>query len=137
MKARPLHILLVENHEDTLIYLSRHLEGDGHSVTIARTARETTEAAKQRRHDVLLCDIGLPDKDGWDLLADLGDARPPLCIAMSGYGMASDLQRSREAGFHHHLTKPSCPWISILFWNPKTTRALENKSGKTSAIALG
>ena len=109
MKARPLQILLVENHEDTLIYLSRHLEHDGHTVILARTASETEAAARETKCDVLLCDIGLPDKDGWSLLAGLGDARPQLCIAMSGYGMPSDLERSREAGFHHHLTKPFLP----------------------------
>jgi len=109
LKARPLHILLVENHEDTLFYLSRHLEQGGYSVTIARTAGETEAAAGQSKHDVLLCDIGLPDKNGWDLLAGLGESRPPLCIAMSGYGMASDVRRSLEAGFHHHLTKPFLP----------------------------
>jgi CheY-like chemotaxis protein len=58
---------------------------------------------------VLLCDIGLPDADGWELLVALGDSRPPFCIAMTGYGAAADVQRSRNAGFHHHLTKPFLP----------------------------
>jgi CheY-like chemotaxis protein len=81
----------------------------GHTVTTARTAAETEEAALEASHDVLLCDIGLPDNNGWNLLSSLGDAKPALCIAMTGYGMAADVQRSREAGFHHHLTKPFLP----------------------------
>jgi CheY-like chemotaxis protein len=109
LKGRPLSILLVENHEDTLAYLCRHLEGSGHSVTVARTSAESEAAAKQSPHDVLLCDIGLPDDNGWNLLSKLGRSRPSFCIAISGYGMAQDVQRSREAGFHHHLTKPFLP----------------------------
>ena len=107
--ASALRILLVENHEDTLLYLRRHLENNGHSVTAARSAGEAMEAAREQQADVLLCDIGLPDVEGWSLLTALADTRPPLCIAMSGYGMSSDLQRSREAGFHHHLVKPFLP----------------------------
>jgi len=106
---RPRHILLVENHDDTLLFLRRHLEFAGHSVTTARTAAEAQDAARQNPPDVLLCDIGLPDQDGWELLAGLGGSRPGLCIAMSGYAMAEDLRRSREAGFDHHLVKPFLP----------------------------
>jgi CheY-like chemotaxis protein len=107
--ARPLQILLIENHSDTLVYLVRHLEHSGHSVTSARTAGEARAIRPDCQPDALICDIGLPDGDGWELLAEFGECRPGLCIAMSGYGMPSDLQRSREAGFHHHLIKPFLP----------------------------
>jgi CheY-like chemotaxis protein len=109
LNSRPLKILMVEDHEDTLLYLTKHLEQLGHQVTIARTAAESEAAARKETHDVLLCDIGLRGKDGWSLLVEMGDARPPLCIAMSGYGMAEDVQRSQQAGFDHHLTKPFLP----------------------------
>jgi len=107
--TRPLHILLVENHEDTLHYLHRHLEDEGHSVTAARTAGEARMASVRGTPDVLLCDIGLPDDDGWKLVSGMGNSRPQLCIAMSGRGMASDVRRSLEAGFQHHLVKPFLP----------------------------
>lgn len=106
---RTLRIAVVENHEDTLVCLQRYLEGGGHQVTPARTAEEAAHELRKRPHDVLLCDIGLPDRDGWELLSSLESARPPFCIAMSGYGLTADLERSRVAGFDHHLTKPFLP----------------------------
>jgi two-component system CheB/CheR fusion protein len=107
--ARPLRILLVEDHEDTLASLSQHLTVGGYSVTIARSAAEALAVAREWTADTLLCDITLPDGDGCDLLGRLAERRPPLCIAMSGYGMPTDLRRSQRAGFHHHLTKPFLP----------------------------
>ncbi len=55
---------------------------------------------------MLISDIGLPDGDGWQLLAKVILPRPIYAIAMSGYGMASDLARSKAAGYRHHLIKP-------------------------------
>ncbi len=56
--------------------------------------------------DVLISDIGLPDGDGWQLLARLDLQKPIYAIAMSGFGMASDRLRSKAVGFRHHLVKP-------------------------------
>jgi two-component system CheB/CheR fusion protein len=107
--VRPLRILLVEDHEETLGFLSHHLSLEGHSVTTARSAAEAIAIVRERVPEVLLCDISLPDADGCELLGKIADRRPPLCIAMSGYGASSDLRRSESAGFHHHLTKPFLP----------------------------
>jgi len=107
--SRHLRILLVEDHEETLASLSLHLTGGGHFVTTARSAAEALTIARGGMPDILLCDITLPDADGCELLARLAENRPPLCIAMSGYGMNADLRRSQRAGFHHHLTKPFLP----------------------------
>ncbi len=107
--ATSLRILLVENHEDSLVCLSRHLERAGHAVREARTAAEATSALAQEIPDLLLCDIGLPDGNGWEIVARLGRSRPRACIAMSGYAQAADIERSRVAGFDHHLVKPFLP----------------------------
>lgn len=107
--VRPLRILLVEDHEETLGYLARHLTLGGHSVTTARSASEALAIVREWAPEVLLCDISLPDADGCELLDKIAESRPPLCIAMSGYGASSDLRRSEDAGFHHHLTKPFLP----------------------------
>jgi CheY-like chemotaxis protein len=61
------------------------------------------------RCDVLISDIGLPDGNGWDLMTRLGEHRPPYAIAMSGFGMSSDRQRSLNVGYRHHLLKPVEP----------------------------
>ena len=61
------------------------------------------------RPDVALLDIGLPVMDGYELAArlrELPDLNGMKLIALTGYGQESDRQKSREAGFDHHLVKP-------------------------------
>jgi CheY-like chemotaxis protein len=105
-KIRPLKIFLVENHPDTVRWLSFYLEDEGHTVESAGTVAEATERLRQQPVDVLISDIGLPDGTGWDLLEQLQQDRPLFAIAMSGFGMSDDSARSLAAGFRHHLLKP-------------------------------
>jgi CheY-like chemotaxis protein len=107
--ATPLRIFIVENHEDTRFLLGLLLEQLGHAVFSATTLTETLEKLPDAECDVLISDIGLPDGNGWELMTRLGDAAPRYAIAMSGFGMASDRQRSLAAGFRHHLLKPVEP----------------------------
>jgi CheY-like chemotaxis protein len=104
--AKPLRILVVENHADTREILISLLEGLGHTVVVAESMRSALRAAPQARCDVLISDIGLPDGDGWELLGRLNLPRPMYAIAMSGYGMTADRTRSKAAGYRHHLVKP-------------------------------
>ena len=101
-----LRILLVEDHEDTLVAMKSYLEGQGHVVHEARDLATAREIAKKARFQVLLSDIRLPDGDGWELLMELRKTRTFQAIAMSGFGQKTDLDRSSEAGFIRHLTKP-------------------------------
>ena len=108
MPDSPRQIIVIENHEDTLTYLSRYLEQKGHSVFSARTQAAALDYLKETRVDILISDIGLPD--GWELLKRVADFQSlPLCIAMSGYGSPDDLEKSRAAGYQHHLVKPFIP----------------------------
>lgn len=104
--TRPMKILLVENHEDTLRWLTFYLEELGHTVVAARTLVEARAALASGQCDVLLCDIGLPDGTGWELLESAPRSRRLFAIAMSGFGMNADNGRSRAAGYRHHLVKP-------------------------------
>ena len=106
---RPLRIFVVENHEDTRFLLCLLLEQLGHTVFSSPTLIGALEVLPATRSDVLVSDIGLPDGNGWDLMTRLGDARPPYAIAMSGFGMSSDRQRSLNVGYRHHLLKPVEP----------------------------
>ena len=106
---KPLRIFVVENHEDTRFLLVLLLEQLGHTVSAAATLGEALAAIPDAHCDVLISDIGLPDGDGWQLLARLGERRPPYAIAMSGFGMSSDRQRSLNVGYRHHLLKPVEP----------------------------
>lgn len=64
-------------------------------------------AAERARIDVLIFDIGLPDGTGHGLMSEVRRRQPRVRgIAMSGYGMADDVEQSRAAGFAEHFTKP-------------------------------
>lgn len=104
-----MRIFVVENHDDTRFLLQLLLEQLGHTVLTATTLAEAIDAIPGARADLLISDIGLPDGNGWELLARLGDARPRYAIAMSGFGQMSDRQRSLGAGYRHHLLKPVEP----------------------------
>ena len=106
---RALRIFVVENHADTLKYLSLYLEAMGHSVVSAKTMVEALEALPRADCDVLISDIGLPDGDGWTLLHTVRLPRPIYAIAMSGFGMNADHVKSKDAGYRHHLLKPFVP----------------------------
>jgi hypothetical protein len=54
-------------------------------------------------------DINLPDGDGWELKQELENLRPHYAIAISGYGMKADCERSAQSGFRLHLVKPVLP----------------------------
>ncbi len=107
--ARSLRIFVVENHADTLKWLSRYLEELGHTVASARTVAGALDLLPQGDYDVLISDIGLPDGDGWELLRSARLTRPVYAIAMSGFGMSADHAKSKEAGYRHHLLKPFVP----------------------------
>jgi signal transduction histidine kinase/CheY-like chemotaxis protein len=105
-RPAPLRILLVDDHADTLSVLRRVLTRRGHTVFAASTAEAAVELASRESLDLLISDIGLPDRSGLELMAELQKARRICGIALSGYGADADIERSRAAGFIGHLTKP-------------------------------
>ena len=102
--------LVVEDNEDAATLLAELLRFAGARVWIAADADSALRIAREERPEVLLCDIGLPDgRDGYSVARavredrDLGDT---ILVAVSGYGLPEDVERSRASGFHAHLTKP-------------------------------
>jgi len=86
------------------------LQASGYHVTTAESVRTGLQAGAQEGFDLLVSDIGLPDGSGEDLIRQLranGHNLPG--IALSGYGMQQDIERSRAAGFQVHLIKPVSP----------------------------
>jgi CheY-like chemotaxis protein len=76
-------------------------------VAVAGSVAEALAVAGTQTFDFVVSDVGLPDGDGYQFFTELRRLRPGLHgIAMSGYGMEEDLQRSRAAGFTAHLVKP-------------------------------
>ncbi|MFZ3374589.1 MAG: response regulator, partial [Chthoniobacterales bacterium] len=103
---KSVRILLVEDHEDTNRSLTNLLRRRGYHVQPATTFRAALDHAANEQFDVLVSDIGLPDGSGIDLLQKLNAARPIIGIALTGFGMESDIRQSRDVGFSHHLIKP-------------------------------
>jgi signal transduction histidine kinase/response regulator RpfG family c-di-GMP phosphodiesterase len=101
-----LRILLVEDHEDTNRSLTKLLRRRGYEVEAAMSVRSALDLAAGGHFDVLVSDIGLPDGSGIDLMQALDTGRPSLGIALTGFGMEEDVQRTQEVGFQHHLVKP-------------------------------
>src|SRR4051794_3259368 len=97
--TRPLRVFVVENHADTLKYLSLYLEQMGHTVMSATTVADAAHDLPDANCDVLITDIGLPDGTGWDLMQRVHLPRPIFAIAMSGFGMNADRAKSKAAGF--------------------------------------
>ena len=105
-RTRALSLLVVEDHESTRMVLERLLTRSGHMVVTASTAHNALAAFKAAHFDAVISDLGLPDGSGIDLMVQIQNIRPVAAIALSGYGMEDDLQRSKAAGFFAHLVKP-------------------------------
>jgi signal transduction histidine kinase/ActR/RegA family two-component response regulator len=109
-----LQILVVEDEADALELLSTILEkygADVMAVTSVKEALTIIETASDRRPDVLVSDIGMPDEDGYSLIRKLRQleaqrgGRLPA-IALTAYARNDDRQQALLAGFQMHLTKP-------------------------------
>ncbi len=89
--------------------MSRLLQSSGHVVTTAADVRSAITSASAQEFDLLISDIGLPDGTGWELMRTLRTSRPVRGIALSGFAMDEDAEKSRSVGFIEHLAKPVNP----------------------------
>ena len=102
-------ILVVDDNEDGAESLSLLLELMGNEVRTAHDGLEAVQIAAQFAPSVVLLDLGLPKLNGYEAARGIralpggGDA---LLIALTGWGSELDRERSRAAGFDHHLVKP-------------------------------
>jgi CheY-like chemotaxis protein len=101
--SQPARILLVEDHADTLAIFSRLLQRRGYQVAQATTVKDAMAAAQD--DDLLICDIGLPDGNGCDIMTHLKQRGVPG-IALTGLGSKEDCERYKRVGFSAILIKP-------------------------------
>ena len=103
-----IRVLLVEDHAATRLTLTQLLKHRGYDVTSAASASEALRQAQAQaqKFDLVISDVGLSDGTGLDLMKQLRARHGLQGIALSGYGMEEDLQRTRDAGFVAHLVKP-------------------------------
>ncbi len=108
-QAQKISILLVEDHAATARAIANFLTAIGYSVQVAGDAASARKLSAAHSFDVLICDIQLPDGNGWDLMRALNRKRSLAGIAISGFASDADLERSEQAGFAKHLAKPFSP----------------------------
>jgi len=101
-----LRILLVEDHFETGCALSRLLAHFGYQITVEHSVQSALEQLSANNFDVILSDIGLPDGSGYDLISRAKRQQVVKGVAITALGTEKDIQRSKEAGFDFHLTKP-------------------------------
>ena len=103
-------VLLVDDNVDAAQTLGVLLEMSGHAVQLACDGLSAIEAAIQYRPEVMLLDIGLPGLDGYQVtqrIRQQAELDGVVLIALTGYGRDTDRERSKQAGFDHHLVKPA------------------------------
>ena len=106
-QASPGHrVLVVDDHVDTCTGMKMMLERRGYRVTLAHTADQAVERTRHEEFDLIISDIGLPDRSGYELMQELSSTKGLRGIALSGFGMENDVSRAHAAGFSEHLTKP-------------------------------
>jgi PAS domain S-box-containing protein len=101
-----VRVLLVEDHPDTARVLAMLLRRAGFNVDTAVSVASALELANANAYDLLVSDLGLPDGSGYELMKRVRETRPIKGIAMSGFGMDRDVQKSLLAGFSEHVVKP-------------------------------
>lgn len=120
-------ILLVEDHQPTREVLARLLTKRRHTVKAAGSISEALLHAATESFDIVITDLGLPDGNGNELFEKLLKEAPHLVgIALTGYGMEDDVERSKSAGFQAHLTKP----VGIQILEEALARVSQEKRGE-------
>jgi CheY-like chemotaxis protein len=113
---RDRRVLVVEDNRDSAESLRRLLTLCGYQVMVAHTGQEGLETARKLQPHIVLCDIGLPDSDGYvvaSVLRQTSDTISARLIAVTAYGEAQHRRRALAAGFDQHLVKPVDPKVLL------------------------
>ena len=103
----PRRILVVDDNVDAADSLALLLRLDGHDATAVYSATDALRSIQESTPAIVLLDIGLPDRDGYEVAREVHASTPGIrLVALTGYGQAEDIARTRAAGFHGHLVKP-------------------------------
>lgn len=104
-----LRVMIVDDNTDLTDIIGTLLEYFGYEVTAVSNGNDALEKAKESHPDVILCDIGLPGMDGYAVARAIRNKKEfdgIYLIALSGYALTKDIERSLDAGFNKHIVKP-------------------------------
>jgi CheY-like chemotaxis protein len=116
MEAKDMRVLVVEDDRDCAESLAMLLRLCGYQVVIVHTCHDGLAEACKLQPQIVLCDIGLPDGDGYTVASVLRQTRAMTgarLIAVTAYGEARDSRRARAAGFDAYLIKPVDPKVLL------------------------
>ena len=102
-------VLVVDDNEDSAESLTVLLRLKGHTVESRHDGRGAVETAELFRPEVILLDLGMPGLSGYEVCREIRNqpwGSEMLLIAQTGWGQDQDRQRTKDAGFDGHLTKP-------------------------------
>lgn len=105
----PRRVMIIEDNVDAAMTLCEMLELSGHTVEVAHTGREGIMAARRFGPDLVICDIGLPEMDGFEVARAMrrdASLQGVVMIALTGYAGPDDVAKAKAAGFDEHLAKP-------------------------------
>jgi CheY-like chemotaxis protein len=101
---------VIDDNEDARDLICELLRTKGYEVLAASDGHAGLDLIREHEPDVALVDLGLPKLDGFAVVEVLRRECPQLktrLVALTGYGKASDYERTSRAGFHAHLVKPA------------------------------
>jgi PAS domain S-box-containing protein len=109
-------VLIIEDNVDSAATLRLLLEVSGYEVQLAHTGPAGIQTAIRWKPDVVVCDIGLPEMDGFAVAQSLRNhaaTQDVRLVALTGYGRKEDAARASEAGFDEHIVKPADPDVLL------------------------
>jgi PAS domain S-box-containing protein len=123
-------ILVVDDNKDAALSLAGLLQLSGAEVHTAHDGEQALGLAAQMEFDVVILDIGLPEKNGYEVAREIRTlpwGPEAVLLALTGWGQAEDRALSKEAGFDHHLVKPVIPGDLLKILGRRTAASGESR----------
>jgi DNA-binding response OmpR family regulator len=117
MPGQPLRVVVVDDNRDIVATTIAILKVEGHEAKPCYHGADVLRCVQEFNPDVVVMDIGLPGKSGWDAAKEVRKALPgkrPVLIGISGeFTKGADKVTSAMAGFDYYLTKPADPKVLL------------------------
>jgi len=118
MNSHPPRVLIVDDERDSVLTLGILFRSEGVEVEMLRNGEEVTTKVARFAPDVVLLDIGMPGRSGFDVAQELRSHYGkgcPVLVALTGFSSVEDKLTAQEAGFDHHFAKPYDPLALLAF----------------------
>ena len=103
-------LLVVDDNRDAALTLYKWLQLQGHQVQLMHDGPSTLALVRDYQPELIFLDLGMPRMDGYEVarrIRQMENLPQPILVALTGWGQPEDRRRTAEAGFNHHLVKPT------------------------------